>query len=140
KVDVLPEGQGRVLPGGRLNVFHAGNAVGGNTPPSVTLTSPNEGDAFPVSATVTPEATASDAESTVTKVDFYANGALVGTDTAAPYSVTWTTDLPGYYSLTAVATDDQGARNTSNAVTVTITPPAGRVNVALAANGATAVG
>jgi Bacterial Ig domain len=72
-------------------------------------------------------------------VDFYANGAPVGTDTAAPYSVTWTTDLPGSYSLTAVATDDQGASNTSNAVTITVTPPPGRVNVALAVNGATAV-
>ena len=138
-VDVLPEWQGRVLSGGRLNVFHAGNAVGGNTPPSVTLTSPNDGDAFPPSGTVTLEASASDAESTVSKVDFYVDGALVGTDTTAPYAVTWTTDVPGHYALTAVATDDQGASTTSNLVTVTVTPPLGRVNVALAANGATAV-
>src|SRR5262249_27918285 len=138
-VDELPEWQGRVLSGGRLNVFHAGSGVGGNTPPSVVLTSPNDGDAFPPSATITLEASASDAESTVTKVDFYVDGALVGTDTATPYAATWTTDIAGHYTLTAVATDDQGASNTSNPVTITMLPPPGRVNVALAANGATAV-
>jgi hypothetical protein len=39
-----------------------------------------------------------------------------------------------------VATDDRGFATTSGAVHVTVAPPAGRTNVALAAIGATAIG
>jgi hypothetical protein len=46
----------------------------------------------------------------------------VGTDTAAPYQVSWdTTPVPtGTHTLTAVATDAAGNVTTSAAVTVTI--------------------
>ena len=113
-----------------------------NLAPTVTLTSPANNASVPVGAVVPLEATASDADGTVSKVDFLVNGATVGTDTSAAgavFTATWTAALAGSYTVTAVATDDDGATRTSNPVTVVVTPPAGRVNVALATNGGTAV-
>ena len=53
----------------------------------MSLTQPVNGSTFTAPATTTVTATASDADGTVTKVDFYANGILIGTDTTSPYSV-----------------------------------------------------
>ena len=50
-------------------------------------------------------ASASSVTSTITKVEFYANGTLLGTDSASPYNFTWN-NVPantGYYALTAKA-------------------------------------
>ena len=67
-------------------------------------------------------ANASDSDGTVTKVDFFANGLPIGTDTTAPYSITWTPAATGSYSLTARATDNLGAVTTSsNSATVSVT-------------------
>src|SRR5262249_24639028 len=56
---------------------------------------------------------------TVAKVDFFANGTLIGTDTSKAFSVAWTPSA-GTYTLTAVATDGQGAQTTSAARTSTV--------------------
>ena len=141
-VDVLPQWTGLVASGGRLNVLSAAAAAGGNIAPSVALTSPATGATFPVTALVPLSAAASDIDGTVSQVDFHANGVLVGTDTTGTgdlYSTTWSTTVAGSYTVTAVATDDGGATRTSSPVTVTLTPPPGRVNVALAINGGVAV-
>ena len=102
----------------------AGTPPGGNTPPAVSLTSPSAGASFTAPASLTVAANASDTDGTVTKVDFFANGAPIGSDTSAPYSVAWNNVGAGSYSLTAVATDSGGAATTSNAVSITITAPA----------------
>ena len=58
----------------------------------------------------------------VTKVEFRANGTLVGTDTSSPYQFSWdTSKLPnGSTTLTAVAYDAAGNAGTSNPVVVTV--------------------
>jgi hypothetical protein len=111
---------------------------GGNTPPTVTLTSPAAGSMFTSPATITVDATAADSDGSVTSVAFYANGTALGTDSASPYSVSWPNVPAGTYSLTAVATDNLGATTTSTAVSIVVNPPAGRMNMALSANGAVA--
>jgi hypothetical protein len=113
-----------------------------NLSPTVALTSPATGAVFDVSSPVSLEATANDDDGTVTQVEFYANGTLVGMDSTGiggVYSAIWTGTVAGSYSLTAVATDDRGAIRTSNPVTITLTPPPGRMNVALTANGGVAL-
>ncbi|HEX7779721.1 MAG TPA: S8 family serine peptidase, partial [Vicinamibacterales bacterium] len=137
-VDVLPQWGGVVATGGRLNVLNA-IAFGGNSPPSVSLTSPSPGAAFVWPADVTLQAAASDTDGTIAKVDFYVNGVFVGTDTTDPFVVTWSTAPAGIHALTAIATDNQGATTTSNPVAISVTLPPWRVNVAHAANGGTAV-
>ena len=136
-VDVLPQWGGVVASGGRLNVFSA-IGLGGNARPTVTLTSPSAGSTFVAPAAIALEAAATDSDGTIAKVDFFANGTLVGTDTTSPYAVTWPNVGVGTHTLTAEATDDLGAARMSNPVTVTVTTPPWRVNVALAANGGTA--
>ena len=114
---------------------------GGNVAPTVTLTSPAPGASFAAPATVALAATAEDSDGTVAQVAFYASGTWLHTDTTNPYSYTWTNVAAGDYTLTAEAIDNLGAMTSSTAVPVTVTgvtvPP--RVNVALAASGATAL-
>src|SRR5262249_15549148 len=57
----------------------------------------------------------------VTRVDFYANGALIGSSASAPYGFTWSNVAASIYSLTAVAFDNAGASTTSSAVGITVT-------------------
>ncbi len=87
--------------------------------PSVAITSPQNGGT--VFLNVTLQATASDT-SGVTQVVFYDGGTVIGTDTTAPYSVSWSTLLvaKGKHTLTARATDVAGNVTTSAPVSVTV--------------------
>ena len=115
-------------------------AQGANQPPSVSITSPSSGATFTAPATITIAASASDPDGSVAKVDFYAGTTLLGTATAAPYSLTWSNVAAGNYSLTAVATDNTGATTTSAAVPVTVsnssTLPQGWTDTDVGATGA----
>jgi regulation of enolase protein 1 (concanavalin A-like superfamily)/uncharacterized protein (DUF2141 family) len=92
-----------------------------NKPPTISMTSPANGASFAAPASITMTATASDPENQLTKVEFYNGSTLLGTDTAAPYSFTWSSVAAGTYSLTAVAYDGGGLNTRSNAVSVTVT-------------------
>jgi hypothetical protein len=89
------------------------------TPPTVSLPSPAAGAT--VSGAVTLSATAVD-DVGVSRVDFYVDGALVGSDTTAPYSSDWDSTLAanGTHAVTAIATDLSGNAGTSAAVSVTV--------------------
>ncbi len=114
--------------------------TGTNTPPTVSITSPSNGTTYTAPATMTINANAADSNGTVTRVDFYRSGTLLGSDTSSPYSYTWSNAAAGTYALTAVATDNGGAATTSAAVNVTVgtasnQPPT--VSMTTPANGAT---
>lgn len=89
------------------------------TPPTASITSPLNGAT--VGGTVVVSASASDNVG-VTKVEFYKDGSLVGTDTSSPYSFSWNTynDANGSHSWVAKAYDAAGNVGTSNTVTVTV--------------------
>src|SRR5213592_1023495 len=92
----------------------------------VTITSPAPGS--PVSGTTPVNASVSIIGSlTVSQVEFYRDGNLIGSDSASPYSVSWNTTSTnnGSHTLTAVATDILGVRWDSAPVTVTVSngPP-----------------
>jgi len=93
-----------------------------NQPPTVSITSPAAGASFIAPANVTINASASDTDGTVTRVDFYQGSTLIGSDTTSPYSVVWTGAAAGSYSLTARAVDDDAATGTSATVGITVTP------------------
>jgi pectate lyase len=127
-------------------IVMAGAGAGGgeppptNNPPTVSITSPANGATFTAPANITINASASDSDGSVTKVEFYQGSTLLGTDTTSPYSYTWSNVPAGSYSLTADATDNGGAVTTSSAVNITVntagnTPPT--VSITSPANGAT---
>jgi uncharacterized membrane protein len=121
-----------------VEAWGVGGSGGGNTPPTVSLTSPAAGSTYTSPASIALAATAADSDGTIASVAFLANGTSLGTDTSSPYSFDWTNVAAGSYSLTAVATDNLGATTTSAPIAVVVNPPAGRMNMALAANGASA--
>ena len=80
-----------------------------NQPPTVSITSPADGAQFTAPADITVDATASDPDGSVTRVEFYINGNLAGSDTTSPYSFTHE-DVPvGDYVLVARAVDNLNA-------------------------------
>jgi archaellum component FlaF (FlaF/FlaG flagellin family) len=87
--------------------------------PTVSLTAPIAGST--VSKTITITAAASD-NIRVSKVEFYLNGALIATDTTAPYSFNWdtTTAANGSHTLAATAYDIGGNSGTSANSIVTV--------------------
>jgi hypothetical protein len=87
--------------------------------PTVAITSPANGATVFLSTTI--QASASDSNG-VTQVVFYDGGTVIGTDTSAPYSVSWSTlsVAKGKHTLTARATDVAGNVTTSAAISVTV--------------------
>lgn len=93
-----------------------------NARPSVTLTAPQSGAVVEIGAAVTLSATTTDSDGSVASVAFLENGALVGTDNSAPFSVTWNPATVGERSLSARATDNGGATADSPPRAVTVQP------------------
>ncbi len=91
-----------------------------NKPPTVALTAPANNAVLVSPTNVTISASASDADGTITKVQFYRDGVLLGTDTTSPYSYAWTNVPVGTYTLTARATDNLGATTDSAPRTLTV--------------------
>jgi hypothetical protein len=57
----------------------------------------------------------------IAQVEFFANGRTIGTRTTFPYSLQWTPDNTGSFTLTAVATDTAGNQGTSPSAVVVVT-------------------
>lgn len=105
---------------GKSTLSAAVNIVVSNAAPAVKLTAPANGASLPAGSNVTVSADASDANDAVQQVSFYADKRLIGTATAAPYSVVWSNAPAGKYSITAKATDGFGASATSAAVVISL--------------------
>jgi subtilisin family serine protease len=100
--------------------------IGGsaNQLPNVSITSPANNATFTAPAAITIDAIATD-DGTVANVEFFANGAPIGSDASSPYSFTWTNVPSGSYALTARATDTLGASRTSASVQVSVAAAGG---------------
>lgn len=117
----------------------------GSSAPTIAITAPTNGTAANVGVTTNITATATaTAGSTITGVEFFANGDLIGTDNFAPYTLAWVPQNTGSIVLTARATDSNNISVTSEGVTVvvgtsslptiSITAPAPNANVTINAN------
>jgi hypothetical protein len=95
--------------------------AGAHQPPVTVLTSPaagavyTQGDAVPLAAT----AAAAD-NATISKVEFYDDTTLLGTDTSSPYSLSVSSLTVGSHSLVAKAYDSLGASAPSTPVGITV--------------------
>jgi len=91
----------------------------GNIPPSIVLTNPANNAVLSASANLTINADAADSDGTVTNVAFFDGAAALGSDATAPFSLTTRLAL-GVHTITAVATDDQGAATVSAPIEITM--------------------
>jgi len=94
-----------------------------NTAPFVSLVSPANNASFVAPASIVLSATASDADGTVQKVEFYSGTTLLATISSPPYTYTWAGVAAGSYSLAAMAYDNAGAKTVSAWRDVTVTTP-----------------
>ncbi len=96
------------------------NIMTDNLAPAVSLTNPVAGANFTLPATITLNATASDTDGSVLRVDYYRGALFLGTATNSPYNFTWTNAPVGTNVLTAVATDNGGLSTTSAPVSIIV--------------------
>ncbi len=92
-------------------------------PPVVSLQSPSSGALFAAPASIQLQAAASDADGTVTKVEFYQGTVKIGETTNSPFQFTWTNVASGNYAITAIATDNWGLSTPSMPVTIRVDNP-----------------
>jgi len=81
--------------------------ITGEPVPVVTFTQPANETKIILKSSVTLAAEATD-NGTIQKVEFTANGALIGTAKTPPYSFNWTPTVAGTYSVSARAFDNLG--------------------------------
>ncbi len=106
-------------------IVTGGVSIEANPPPVVSITAPVDGDAVLPGSPVTITANATDmavggAPGSVAKVEFFDGATLLGEDTSAPYSYSWTPSTSGVRVLTAKATDNESALTVSSPVSVTV--------------------
>jgi len=116
-------GHGRVDAAAAVELA-AVSVPGDTSPPSVSIATPENGST--VDGMVLVDVVAID-DFGVNRVELYANGVSVGTDTNSPYAFSWdsTTASDGDASLVAHAYDAAGNRGTSSSVSVTVANAAG---------------
>jgi hypothetical protein len=95
--------------------------ITGVNAPTVTLTNPSAAMTITAGTPVSLAANATSFSSTVAAVRFLANGFVIGTASAAPYTASWTPSAAGTYSVVAEAIDAVGNVATSAPVVVTVT-------------------
>jgi phosphatidylserine/phosphatidylglycerophosphate/cardiolipin synthase-like enzyme len=116
----MNQAPGSTVADGTIYPEQGGAASTPNTLPTVSLTAPANGSTVDAPAAVTISADATDSDGTVDRVEFFANGSSVGSDTTSPFSIVWNASAPGNYSLTARATDNRGGQTTSAARSITV--------------------
>ncbi len=91
-----------------------------NSYPSVSITAPSDNTHYNSPQSITISADATDSDGTISQVEFFVEGASVGTDNSSPYSIDWSIPDNGAYSITAKATDDLGAFTNSTPINITV--------------------
>lgn len=88
--------------------------------PSVALTNPASDTVIVAPGTISLQATASDPDGTIARVEFYHGDVKIGEDTTSPYSFAWTNISAATYNVTAKAIDNLGLATISEAVVLTV--------------------
>jgi hypothetical protein len=97
-----------------------------NMPPVINWVVPTNNSTFIQPNTITLTASATDSDGTVTNVAFFNGTTLLGNVTTGvgnQYSLTWSNAAVGSYTLSASATDNSGATNTSPATIAILVQP-----------------
>ena len=99
----------------------SGASLPTNAPPTVAITSPTNNAIFAAPANITITADSSDSDGSISLVEFFQNDTKLGEATNGTFSYGWTNVSAGNYTLTAKATDNQGAATVSSPVAISVT-------------------
>jgi hypothetical protein len=91
-------------------------------PPTLIVSTPTNGTAFPAPTNITISASAADTDGSVTDLAFYTNGVLFGSTANTSLSMTWSNVGVGVHYVAVEATDNLGMATWSN-LTVYVRPP-----------------
>ncbi|MDQ3535090.1 MAG: Ig-like domain-containing protein, partial [Bacteroidota bacterium] len=94
--------------------------VSSNIPPTVEITSPENGTIFSEEEPINILVEAEDADGTVELVEFFQGNNKIGEVNLAPFQINWFGAGPGTYDLTAKAYDNEGGTTTSSSVTISV--------------------
>lgn len=100
--------------------FAIGEMSPDNVAPSVAIVVPALDEVFDAPASITITANAIDSDGTVAKVEFYNGAEKIGEAVTAPFTMTWNGILSGNYTLSAVATDNEGMQAPSASITILV--------------------
>lgn len=95
--------------------------------PEVSITTPQTNTFFHENSTITIDATATDKDGNVSKVEFFNGTEKLGEALSSPFRFTWLNVPKGDYTLTAKATDDTGMTRLSKAVLVYVNGQSGKL-------------
>ena len=98
--------------------------VNATTAPVVTLSAPANGARYSASATINVAASVTANGHTITQVQIYNGGTMLGSATVAPYDFIWSGVSAGSYTLSAKAVYDAGSAVVSSSASVSVTNPA----------------
>ena len=98
-----------------------------NDPPMAAILSPGDGARFDRGTSIPIAVAARDPENLLQRVDFLADGVLIGSASAAPWTMVWSGAAAGLHRLVARATDATGLSRSSQAVTIIVAGTSGAV-------------
>ncbi|MBI2513200.1 MAG: tandem-95 repeat protein, partial [Opitutae bacterium] len=113
---IATDNQGATAASTTVNV----TVIAPNAAPTVAIDSPTDGSTFDVPAAFTVQASASDADGTIAKVEFFRDAVKIGEALAAPYALAVSGLEVGTYNFLARATDDRGSATDSAGVRITV--------------------
>jgi len=113
------------VPGAQVTSFTDKIVTNNCTPPTnqsplISISSPGKSSSFTAPATIIIDASASDPDGTIIKIEFYNGTVKLGEVTSTPYSFTWKDVNAGTYFITAAATDNLNAKTVSEGVQVQV--------------------
>jgi len=96
-----------------------------NIAPEVTITSPGNNSFLDSGSTVSFTVNTTDKDGNIAKIEYFAGTNKLGESTTAPFNFDWKTVPTGDYSITAKATDNEGASTTSPAINLSFSSSSG---------------
>jgi glucose/arabinose dehydrogenase len=90
--------------------------------PVVSITKPTENSVYVENSDIDFSVEAKDEDGEITKVEYFKGTQKIGESVVKPFDITWIGVAAGTYSITAVATDDQGLKTVSQPVIILVEP------------------